>query len=151
RLSPIGRPLAGGAHAFVKIAEAGEVAPTLTPAGAFSNLAQMAAFRNVGDEVLDLQSMGYAEQPGPDGELHFPGVSVPEDFVTAVVLGARTGTWTSVTASTGFTLIDDPSETNSALGTGLSLVWQYQIQSSAQPIPANFMAVTGGTNVGQTG
>ena len=142
RLSPLGRPTASEVYAFVKIAESGEVAPTLT-GNVSSKLAQMAAFRNVADEVLDLQNMGANDQPGPAGELHFPGVSVPEDFVTVVVLGARGGDWTSVAASTGFTLIDDPSETS---GNDLSLAWQYQIQSAAQPIPTDFMAVTGGTS-----
>src|SRR5690606_5829803 len=102
---------------FIKIAEAGEVAPTLT-GNVSAKLAQMAAFRNVADEVLDLQNMGAGAQPGVAGEIHFPGVSVPEDFVTAVVLGVRIGVWTSVAASAGFTLIDDPSET---VGSGLSL------------------------------
>lgn len=144
-LSPLGKPIACDVWVAVKRATSSEVAPTISGPGR-TILAQVAAFRNVGDRVLDLTNLGQASQPGPAGELHFPGVFVQQGFVTALVLGARVGEWTSVAASTGFTLIDDPSETS---GNDLSLAWQYQIQSSAQPIPSDFMAVTGGTSTNQ--
>lgn len=124
---------------FGKIAQAGEVAPTVTYVGGVAGsdtIAQMAAFRGVAPGVMAAASQLNASAQ----DVSHPPLSVPQPALV-LYLGWRQDDWTSVATLPGATEIGSRS---GALGDDAAQVWDYRIQTVQANIPAGQFVVTGG-------
>lgn len=131
---------------WIKKVMPGEVGPTSLSMTFFGMVglgdgqAQIATFRNVRPVVL-LGGVG-GSQPASTSLVRFPNVSVSENFATVIAevnSGNATG-WTSVAASSGFTMMSSPGATRA------SLAWQYQVQGLATNVASADLTITGGSH-----
>lgn len=125
-------------YIFVKTAGPSETAPDISIGFSGGETAQMAAWR--GTSLPPSYFATDRERSGTTSQIQFPELVIAEPYSVAVAFGISEDLWTSVSASAGFTLIDDDDSV-------VPICWQYQLLgNTTDDIPTGFFNITGGTH-----
>ncbi len=131
----------GNMAIYGKAAGASESAPSQSFTGGASGAttsAQTAAFRRAGTAVVGTPA---TQLNGSAQHIAYPGLTPATDGCIVLLAVWKQAVNTSVTTPAGFTLI---ANTSSALGSGQSIGWYYQIQTTATAVSSGTITVTGG-------
>lgn len=136
----------GNVSLLGRIAQAADVAPTVTFAGGVANattLAQCWAFRGTEQDITQVLSASTAQLNASAQNIAVPGLTVAEANNAVVVMGWKQDDWTSVAplSGQGLTEISDSTTTT---GDDASHVIDYKIETTAANLTTTTLTVTGG-------
>lgn len=128
---------------FAKAASSSEAAPSQSFTGGVAGAttsAQTAAFTRAGTTVLGTPA---TQLNGSAQNIAYPGLTPGSDDCIILLAVWKQSVNTGMTTPAGFTPI---ANTSSALGSGQSMAWYFQIQTAATAISSGTITVSGGVS-----